>query len=335
VLTRRNPRISILLYPVKVQGEGAAREIAAAIEEMNRFHDIDTLIVGRGGGSIEDLWAFNEECVARAIYASRIPVVSAVGHEVDFTIADFVADARAPTPSAAAEIVAPVLRDTVADLRRLTLDMVSLLRGRVESRRDILRTCIDRRFFREPMQIVGPAAQRVDDLNHRLGRALDRWVVSRKERLGQKIRQLFQASPERPIRLFRERVADMHPRLLRALDRWAILGKQQVEGKINRLFQASPGKTVALLMDKQAALERRLTRQMHAFLQLRRESFEGAARNLNALGPLRILDRGYSICSAKATGKAIKSSAEVQAGETVEVRLARGKLDCIVDKTAE
>lgn len=107
VLTRRFPNIDILLNPVRVQGSGAAEEIAAAIAEMNVRDDIDVLIVGRGGGSLEDLWAFNEEVVARAIFASKIPLISAVGHEIDFTIADFVADVRAATPSAAAELVVP------------------------------------------------------------------------------------------------------------------------------------------------------------------------------------------------------------------------------------
>ena len=105
VISRRFPNLHLVLAPVKVQGEGAAREIAAAIEFLNRRGGFDVLIVGRGGGSLEDLWCFNEEIVARAIAASRIPVISAVGHEIDFTISDFVADLRAATPSAAAELV--------------------------------------------------------------------------------------------------------------------------------------------------------------------------------------------------------------------------------------
>ena len=117
VLHRRMPSVAVLLVPVKVQGEGAAAEITAAITLLNRRDDIDVMIVGRGGGSLEDLWVFNEEIVARAIFASRIPVVSAVGHEIDFTIADFVADVRAPTPSAAAEIVVPNRADLIATVQ--------------------------------------------------------------------------------------------------------------------------------------------------------------------------------------------------------------------------
>ncbi|MEE9165043.1 MAG: exodeoxyribonuclease VII large subunit, partial [Nitrospinota bacterium] len=105
IIDRRFPNVHILIAPVKVQGEGAAQEIAAAVKDLNKIKGVDVIIVGRGGGSIEDLWAFNEEVVARAIFESEIPVISAVGHEIDFTISDFVADLRAPTPSAAAELV--------------------------------------------------------------------------------------------------------------------------------------------------------------------------------------------------------------------------------------
>jgi len=105
ILRRRHENVQVLIYPTRVQGQGAAAEIAGGIRALNRLSEIDVMIVGRGGGSLEDLWAFNEEIVARAIFESRIPVISAVGHEVDFTIADFVADVRAPTPSAAAELV--------------------------------------------------------------------------------------------------------------------------------------------------------------------------------------------------------------------------------------
>ncbi|MBW2688737.1 MAG: exodeoxyribonuclease VII large subunit [Deltaproteobacteria bacterium] len=125
ILRRRAPDVHLMLRPVKVQGEGAAEEIAAAIEELNQYGGLDVLIVGRGGGSLEDLWAFNEELVARAIAGSEVPVISAVGHETDFTIADFVADLRAPTPSAAAELVAKNRQELEAHLDHLIIRLQS------------------------------------------------------------------------------------------------------------------------------------------------------------------------------------------------------------------
>src|SRR5881296_3494809 len=131
VLARRWPAAAVVLRPVRVQGRGAAREIAAGIEDLNRLADVDVVIIGRGGGSLEDLWAFNEEVVARAIVASRIPVVSAVGHEIDFTIADFVADARAPTPTAAAALVVPDQAEVVGALARAEAGLRGALARRV------------------------------------------------------------------------------------------------------------------------------------------------------------------------------------------------------------
>jgi len=141
IIGRRFPLVEIVLYPVRVQGEGAAGEIARAIEAMNRWGKPDVLIVGRGGGSLEDLWAFNEEVVARAIAASGIPVISAVGHEIDFTIADFTADLRAPTPSAAAELVVPDrgrLMSRLGDLSGRLKRELSILLERIERRLDYL-----------------------------------------------------------------------------------------------------------------------------------------------------------------------------------------------------
>ncbi len=141
VLKRRYPRAKVCVFPVAVQGEGAKDEIAFAIEYFNKHKLADVLIVGRGGGSIEDLWAFNEECVARAIFASEIPVISAVGHEVDFTIADFVADLRAPTPSAAAEVCVPDTKELISYLMSAKSKMFMSVNGVIERKRHKLSVC--------------------------------------------------------------------------------------------------------------------------------------------------------------------------------------------------
>ncbi len=158
VITRRYPLAEIVIYPALVQGAGAKESIVTAIEYFNSRMNVDTLIVGRGGGSIEDLWAFNEECVARAIFASKIPVISAVGHETDFTIADFVADMRAPTPSAAAEISVP----SAAELKRLTAILraraESAVRGGIEARRLMLKRLVPK----DPQSRINELSQLLD-----------------------------------------------------------------------------------------------------------------------------------------------------------------------------
>ena len=173
VIGRRFPSVQIVLWPARVQGEGAAEEIAKGIEKLNTYGEVDVIIVGRGGGSLEDLWAFNEEEVARAIYGSHIPVVSAVGHEIDFVIADFVADRRAPTPSAAAEMVvrdgAELMRE-VGDLRRRAGG--TLTRWLEEGERRV-RDLGSRYAFRRIGDVLTQYGQQVDELEHRAVRAFD------------------------------------------------------------------------------------------------------------------------------------------------------------------
>jgi exodeoxyribonuclease VII large subunit len=185
ILRRRFTGLHIRLIPVAVQGEGAAAQIARAIEDFNeQFPDTEVLLVGRGGGSLEDLWAFNEEPVARAIAASVIPVVSCVGHETDFTIADFVADLRAPTPSAAAELVVPekaALVSTLEDARRrLRLALAGLVREREER----LRRLAASPRLRDPRRLYEEAAQRLDGLSERLPNGLRGLAQRLEERLG-------------------------------------------------------------------------------------------------------------------------------------------------------
>jgi len=186
VLRRRSPGIAVYLLPVAVQGEGAAREIAAAIERANRWQregriQLDALIVGRGGGSLEDLWAFNEEIVARAIAASELPVISAVGHEVDFSIADMVADQRAPTPSAAAELISQDQREWVQRLQAIELTMVRLIRRRLNEARVRL-THLQQRL-KHPGAQLREQSQRLDDLEQRLVRAQRQLLQRRRSEL--------------------------------------------------------------------------------------------------------------------------------------------------------
>lgn len=172
VIGRRWRDVEIWIRPVRVQGEGAAQEIAAAIAEVNRLSGVDVMIVGRGGGSLEDLWAFNEEIVARAIFASRIPIVSAVGHEVDLTIADLVADRRALTPSEAGELVVPNEQELRELLRQAAGRMTRSLQDRLQAGRHRFDQLAARRPFRFPYDGIRQRQQRCDELSGRLNRAI-------------------------------------------------------------------------------------------------------------------------------------------------------------------
>ncbi len=183
VLTRRNQATNILIAPARVQGEGAAEEIAEAIENLNSQDGVEVIIVGRGGGSIEDLWAFNEELVARAIYHSRVPVISAVGHETDFTIADFVADLRASTPSAAAEIVSMARDEVMVRLAGLMQGMLTAMRYKlIESQTALADAASSRVFFEVPSRIKN-YSQQFDEAIYRLESAINDRLKTRRAAL--------------------------------------------------------------------------------------------------------------------------------------------------------
>ncbi len=240
IINRRFANVHIIINPVPVQGEGAGAEIARAIAEMNEFEDIDVLIVGRGGGSLEDLWAFNEEIVARAIYNSRIPVISAVGHEIDFTIADFVADLRAPTPSAAAELVVKNKIDLMEGLSHLFSRLKNGIKTLFDTKQSALREEI--RAMKDPATRINEYIQRIDDLSIRLSGGIGRYLDG-----------------------------------------------------LKKLTEAAAGK-------------------------------------LNALSPLAILSRGYSIAMKIPDMKIIKEAEEVKEGDEVNIRLHKGSLICVVSK---
>jgi len=164
IARRRFTNVEIIINPVKVQGAGAKDEIAAAIKQFNELNNIDVMIVGRGGGSLEDLWPFNEEVVARAIFASKIPVISAVGHEVDYTISDFVADFRAPTPSAAAELVIPRKEDLANLIKAAFERLNNAMSGKFEALKDRLDNLKDSYILRQPLNYIIQKQQRIDDL---------------------------------------------------------------------------------------------------------------------------------------------------------------------------
>ena len=191
VITRRYPMAEILIYPTLVQGNGAKESIVSAIEYFDSTKAVDTIIVGRGGGSIEDLWAFNEECVARAIFACKTPIISAVGHETDFTIADFVADFRAPTPSAAAEVSVP----SIDELYRLINIYKSRMKNSVITRNETFRRTLNRLIPRNPQDKINQLSQKLDMRIQTLEQVYRLNINYRKRSLSEKAAKLDALSP--------------------------------------------------------------------------------------------------------------------------------------------
>jgi exodeoxyribonuclease VII large subunit len=297
ILARRTRTVHVLFAPTRVQGEGASREIAQAIELLNEFHEsaladgrvsetIDVIIVGRGGGSAEDLWAFNDEVVARALRASRIPVISAVGHETDVTISDFAADLRAPTPSAAAELVAAREDEIAAYIEALTRELMRSARSLVVDARLRVQEAAMSPAFDEVRERLHDAATSVDDVAHRLETLM--------MRASQRARRLTDAVSRR-----------LSP---------ARLGARVSAAKVR--FNA-------LLSARDAAA--------HTRLDDARARLAVAAASLDALSPLAVLKRGYAMAQDE-QGKLLRDARQAQAGDGVRLRLAEGVLRCRVEE---
>ncbi len=240
VIGRRFGEIHVVLAPAKVQGDGAAPEVAQGIRELNALGGVDVIIIGRGGGSLEDLWAFNDEMLARTIAVSKIPVISAVGHEVDFTIADFVADVRAATPSQAAELVVREKRLVADSVGELGRRLVRAMHRRLEAQRARLEAVRERRVLTDPHRPLRDLTRRLDDATARLTRAARASLRHAAHRVELATRDLRARNPVARTRHDRRRLDDLAGRLDRALARGVDRRRHRVNGVAGRLNSLSP-----------------------------------------------------------------------------------------------
>jgi exodeoxyribonuclease VII large subunit len=325
VLARRFPAVAVMIYPVAVQGAQAPAEIIAALGVACRRAECDVLILARGGGSLEDLWAFNDERLARAIVASSIPVVSGVGHEIDFTIADFAADMRAPTPSAAAELVVPDAGEWLASLASLAARLARCARRRLGEQREQLRRLERRAALVSPAARCAQQTQRLDELEQRLRRAVSRALEGRFERLRWLQRRAGLASPSARVHRHLSALADMEQRLYRCL-RHAQNGRvARFRGFQSRFWQASPLARVRDAAARHAALEARLQAAGLESVGRSRERLLPLLRTLHAVSPLATLARGYAIVKNE-RGEIVRNAEDAPAGTLIEARLAHGHI---------
>jgi exodeoxyribonuclease VII large subunit len=293
VLERRHPGLQVVVAGCRVQGHGAAEEIAASIRSLNQFHaskprgqGLDLILVTRGGGSLEDLWAFNEEVVARAIAGSELPVVSAVGHEIDFTISDFVADHRAATPSAAAEWITESIMTARTFLETATHRMESELQDFLERAHFHLSQHQKRLDYLHPQRVIERHAQRVDDAGESVAR-MTRLLL---ERLGDRFERI------------RDRLGAVHP-------------ERRISEERLR-FDRSGEQFVSIL---KASMEKKRTRLQQAKSQLQ------------LLGPMQVLGRGYSITQLADSDELVCSVRDVKSGSVIVTRLSDGEFTSSVE----
>lgn len=285
IIRRRFANLEIIVVPVKVQGEGAAAEMVDALNLVNRDLDVDVVVLTRGGGSLEDLWAFNEEQLALAIRASRVPVVSAVGHEIDVTISDLAADLRAPTPSAAAELLV-VEKET---LKQQIMQLQTRLQTGLKTELAVLQEKL--RFLskglRDPRKRLADSWLRLDEIESRLGRMMSFVIMDRKRSLAAGERALILHSPLKIVSGLKQRIE----------------------------FQS-----------------RSMTMMVARKLKDCRMEISMLQEKLKDMSPLSVLGRGYSITRKLPERRVLRSSSQASQGDRVNVRLAEGELECLVEK---
>jgi exodeoxyribonuclease VII large subunit len=343
----RWPCVKLFLYPVPVQGEGAAVEIAAGIRDINRRNKklrLDILIVGRGGGSMEDLWAFNEEVLARAIFDSKIPVISAVGHEVDTTIADLVADARASTPTKAGVVAVPDMQEVLGQLAYFQKRLGSVLRAKLELCQENLQTVLARAVFRNPLLPVRYREQQLDEIVTNLAELIKEFMAEGKDKLHRFYEQIVKIEPHRLLGRKTVDLNDMRNRVNVGVRVILNYRQMQLTGAENRLAE----KMKELLFERQRRLSasyeqvvriiphRQIGRRMvelsnlsnranvgvGAILNKRQMELTGAENRLAGLNPKSVLQRGYSITTNKKNGLLVRNLEDVQIADYVITELA-------------
>jgi len=334
VLKRRFANLRVQLYPVKVQGEGAATEIAAALRYFNREKIVDVLIVARGGGSIEDLWAFNEEVVARAIAASDIPVITGIGHETDFTIADFVADLRAPTPSAAAEIVVRSRQEFESHIQAYFRDLVKEMRYLLSERRHRMRDLQAHRGFRQVEVLMRRRHQQLDELSSTLGILLRRQLALVQQRLAKGSAQILSFDLRARATVLRRRIEQQREALRAGLERVVTRKQRRFATASLRFAQSDLLARVERLGRAVDESSGNLRVRIDRALIAKRRRLEAAALQLEERSPFHLLERGYAI-AYDASGKVLRSPDHVAVGDDISVRLAHGQLDATVRRKRE
>ncbi|HTJ29848.1 MAG TPA: exodeoxyribonuclease VII large subunit [Acidobacteriaceae bacterium] len=314
VTGRRNAGLNVVLIPVAVQGESAAAEIEAAIVLANQQFEIDVqidvIVLARGGGSLEDMAAFNSERVARAIAASDLPVVSAVGHETDFTIADFVADLRAPTPSAAAELITESQHKVEELVESLEGRLMRVARYRVMQARQQMTRVDVARVQQRLLTAMHRLEQRLDDSSFRLEAALRESLRERSASMQAAAAALLRHDPRRRIGKASEELSGHETRMRHALERRIAASRQE-----------------------SAALQTRLGRAAQVAVANQRGAWRTAERQLRALSPLAVLERGYALVQ-DSSGTVVRSTAQLSAGQVVQTRMSDGAFTSTIDSVS-
>ena len=337
-LNRRFPALRILVYPVAVQGSSAAQEIATALGDLDRQSEaiggVDLIILGRGGGSLEDLWAFNEEIVARAIYACRIPIISAVGHETDVTIADLVADVRAATPTAGAELAVPVLAEVIENLLSWRQRLARFVGQRLELCRSRLQRALAAGLFRRPLSMVMSQTQRLDELSARLAKVMAERLAAAAKRTGQLDRRLSRLAPSATLARAQGQLRQAAHRMRLLINASLQRNERRLHRQTLRLTRRTPAQLVSLKQESLKAIGGRISRAMDVAGRVQTKRLTAIQARLEAVGPEKVLARGYSITMQADSGEVIRDAGGLRPGQELRTRVHKGQVHSTVKSTA-
>ncbi len=335
---RRYPFVKVYLYHVAVQGAAAAPAIAAALEHLTRtLHTLggaDAIIVARGGGSLEDLWAFNDEAVARAIAATKIPVVSGIGHEVDVSIADLVADYHAHTPTEAARVVMTNWEKVLTDLSTSGGRLDQAMRTKLAHNRQRLATLERQELFRRPLDRIYRLQQRLDDRERALQIAESAKLRLLRRRLDSMSQRLDRVRPSALVARWRAELGRRETRLRVAEHRRLKSLADRLTRAEGRLSRSHPTAILKLMRLRLAGLGDRLGRGMQSSIARNRSALVALDKHLHAVGPDQVLSRGYSI-TLRPDGRVVRSTADVAPGDSITTKVADGSFDSTVGKPSQ
>lgn len=325
VLRRRFTTFQLILNPVKVQGEGAAQEIAAAIEQFNTYKLVDVLIVGRGGGTLEDLWAFNEEIVAEAIFKSRIPIISAVGHETDHCIADLVADVRAPTPSAAAEIVIAEKEQCLLHLKQIKQRTRQYLQHKLQQGRHQLKVYLRHPLFTSSYFLLARPWQQIDEVRQQVDRMIERILQQKKSVVEHKKQKHEALNPKVQFLQARMRCLQLRKSIVLAQSR-TIQKKREVLQQKQQQLQGSwqKQKECRRYSFPMQSLQRRIAAAFLVQHQKLRTRLTYVQEAMQAIDPRHLLQKGYAMVFSEKQHCLIVSVKQLAAGDQILVRFADG-----------
>ncbi len=329
IINRRYPCVELFVVPTIVQGIYAKASIISSLEMLNSLDDLDVIILARGGGSLEDLWAFNLEPVIRSVFNSRVPVITGIGHQTDFTLCDFVSDRRAPTPSTAAEMAVPDRSQLLKRINELERAAVHTVKNTLEKRKFHLDSLKDHILLRDPVRLISARMQHHDEMDSRLKRTGSLMLQGYKVRLKAYDRSAAFKRPMDNIRKLKGSLAQLFFELDIYFKNRFTASRDMCSLYTSAVYRNSPVEMILRLGERVQLNDKRLQKNITHFIKFRQKMVENGSVLLSSLSPERILDRGYALV-LDSEGRVISDAERTNIGDIIEVRLRRSRLRSVV-----